>query len=175
VDCAVAVCCLEGKSSWRVCWLCGTAASTPSSRFFLRPLGSNVVLYQASTVVIFKSSPFRRVVLLCMAMTRVVGHTQRSEPVYAFMTPPSSTAHCLHDGRPSSSFWGPLEDVCAPSALYMQECLCPQMLLREPVSSAARQMLCDESTTTIFCAFFQGFGVQLCRSGWQLLDRRSIS
>ncbi len=82
------------------------ATSTPSSRLFLRPLGSNAVQDKASTVAIFQSSPFQRFVLLCMAMTRVVGRTQGSEPVYAFMTPPSSTAHCLHDGRPSSSFWG---------------------------------------------------------------------
>ncbi len=165
MDCAVAVCCLEGKSSRRVC--CVGQQSRRNLDAVFTPFSTSAGL-QCCT----RQSQHRRHLPVKSFPTICLVMHGNDTGCWAYSR--IGTSLCFHDtsvldstlsARWSAVFLllGPLEDVCAPSALYMQECLCPQMS-REPGSSAARQMLCDESTSTIFCAFFQGFGVQRCRS-----------
>lgn len=127
---------------------------TPSSRS-LRPLSP----LSSYTKPASSPSPSQALSnhLHCYAIARAkkFGHTQRLEPHYAFLTiHPRQHIVCTMAGR--LLLLGLLENVCAPSALYMCKSAFAPKIIREPVILAQQEchILCENSTSPVFNSTF---------------------
>lgn len=98
-------------------------------------------------------------------MARVVGHdySTTGSSLCFYNSPPSSTAHCLHDGRPSSFFWG-RSRLCAHHLHWKYARIpLPPNVTRADEFGLRPHALRRSNHTHSLCFLFEVLRVQTCK------------